>query len=85
MKITRRSLLLAAAAAPIVGAAPRASAQGAWVPTREVEFVVPFATGGGADLLARVIHKIFVEESSCRFPSRSTIVRVAAVPPVSAT
>jgi len=62
MMINRRSLLLAAAAAPIIGAATRASAQSAWVPTREVEFVVPFATGGGADLLARVIHKIIVEE-----------------------
>ena len=31
------------------------AAQG-WKPTKEVEFVIPFAVGGGADLLARVIH-----------------------------
>ena len=27
----------------------------AWVPTREIEFVVPSAPGGGSDLNARVI------------------------------
>ncbi|MGH8733688.1 MAG: Bug family tripartite tricarboxylate transporter substrate binding protein [Burkholderiales bacterium] len=38
-----------------------ALAQG-WKPTKDVEFVIPFAVGGGADLMARVIHKIIVEE-----------------------
>ena len=38
-----------------------ASAQG-WKPTKDVEFVIPFAVGGGADLMARVIHKIIVDE-----------------------
>ena len=37
------------------------SAQG-WKPTKDVEFVIPFGLGGGADLMARVIHKIIVEE-----------------------
>ena len=29
---------------------------------KDVEFVIPFAVGGGADLMARVIHKIITEE-----------------------
>jgi len=37
------------------------SAQG-WKPTKDVEFVVPFGLGGGADLMARVIHKVIVDE-----------------------
>jgi len=37
------------------------SAQG-WKPAKDVEFVIPFGLGGGADLMARVIHKIIVEE-----------------------
>jgi putative tricarboxylic transport membrane protein len=36
-------------------------AQG-WKPTKDVEFVIPFGLGGGADLMARVIHKIIVDE-----------------------
>lgn len=38
-----------------------ASAQG-WKPTRDVEFVIPFGLGGGADLMARIIHKVIVDE-----------------------
>jgi putative tricarboxylic transport membrane protein len=38
-----------------------ALAQG-WKPTKDVEFVIPFGLGGGADLMARVIHKIMVDE-----------------------
>ena len=38
-----------------------AQAQG-WKPTKDVEFVIPFGLGGGADLMARVIHKIIVDE-----------------------
>ena len=37
------------------------SAQG-WKPTKDVEFVVPFGLGGGADLMARVIHKVIADE-----------------------
>jgi putative tricarboxylic transport membrane protein len=40
----------------------RASAQSDWKPTRDVEFVIPFAVGGGADLMARVVHKVMTEE-----------------------
>jgi putative tricarboxylic transport membrane protein len=44
-----------------------ASAQG-WKPTKDVEFVIPFAVGGGADLMARVIHKIMVDEKLVPVP-----------------
>ena len=54
MRFLARLLLLAA----IPGAA---LAQG-WKPTKDVEFVVPFGLGGGADLMARVIHKVIVDE-----------------------
>ena len=62
MGMTRRAVLGAAAAAPFVGLSSAGRAQAGWVPTKEVEFVIPFAVGGGADLLARVIHKIIVDE-----------------------
>lgn len=67
MMLTRRSLLLSASAIPILGAAP-ARAQSPWAPSKEVEFVVPFAVGGGADLLARIIHKIITEEKLVPVP-----------------
>ncbi len=67
--LTRRTFVLAASAAPMLGASPVSRAQAAWVPTKEVEFVIPFGVGGGADLLARVVHKIIVapwgRETSC--------------------
>src|SRR5262245_20797546 len=44
-----------------------ASAQ-EWKPTRDVEFVVPFAVGGGADIMARVIHKIITEQKLVPVP-----------------
>src|SRR5574341_472708 len=43
-----------------------ASAQ--WKPTKDVEFVVPCAVGGGADLMARVIHQIITEEKLVPVP-----------------
>jgi tripartite-type tricarboxylate transporter receptor subunit TctC len=33
-------------------------AQAAWEPTKQIEFVVPAGTGGGADQMARLIHGI---------------------------
>jgi putative tricarboxylic transport membrane protein len=68
MLISRRSLLKAATVAPIAGAALPSLAQSSWVPTKEVEFVIPFGVGGGADLLARVIHKIIVDEKLVPVP-----------------
>jgi putative tricarboxylic transport membrane protein len=51
---------LAALAAVAVWAAGPAEAQ--WKPTRDVEFVIPYGLGGGADLLARIVVKIVTEE-----------------------
>ncbi|HEU4352661.1 MAG TPA: tripartite tricarboxylate transporter substrate binding protein [Burkholderiales bacterium] len=44
-----------------------ALAQG-WKPNKDVEFVVPFGLGGGADLMARVIHKVIVDEKLVPVP-----------------
>lgn len=52
--------LAATAMAVIAAAAPPASAQ--WAPSTDVEFVVPFGVGGGADLLARTVTKIIQDE-----------------------
>jgi len=48
------------AAAVAIGAPATVVAQ--WKPTRDVEFVIPYGLGGGADLLARVLIKIIAEE-----------------------
>jgi tripartite-type tricarboxylate transporter receptor subunit TctC len=47
-------LLLAAAAAVLLGAAASPAAAQSW-PTRPVSMVVPFAAGGGTDVLGRII------------------------------
>ena len=62
MPISRRTLVAGLAAAAVAGTTGHAAAQSDWKPTREVEFVIPFAVGGGADLMARIIHKIITEE-----------------------
>lgn len=37
-------------------------AQAQWKPTKDVEFIIPYGLGGGADLLARTLIKIIREE-----------------------
>src|SRR5688500_11908727 len=64
MRFFVRLLLIAALPAVFASAA---SAQG-WKPTKDVEFVIPFAVGGGADLMARVIHKVITEEKLVPVP-----------------
>lgn len=61
MQKTRRVALLGLVALAVsVFGTPAAQAQ--WKPTKEVEFVIPYGLGGGADLLARTIIKIIQEE-----------------------
>ena len=60
MRFFAKLLLLAAFPCAVL-------AQG-WKPTKDVEFVIPFAVGGGADLMARVIHKIITEEKLVPVP-----------------
>jgi putative tricarboxylic transport membrane protein len=60
MRFFARLLLLAAI--------PCAALAQGWKPTKDVEFVVPFGLGGGADLMARVIHKVIVDEKLVPVP-----------------
>ena len=47
----------------LVATLPLSAARAAeWKPTSDVEFVIPYGLGGGADLLARVIIKIMADE-----------------------
>jgi putative tricarboxylic transport membrane protein len=45
-----------------------AAAQGTWTPTKPVEFVVPYAVGGGADVFARVLTQVMAEEKLVPVP-----------------
>jgi putative tricarboxylic transport membrane protein len=68
MALSRRELLASTATVACVIGANGAFAQAEWKPTREVEFVIPFAVGGGADLMARAIHKVMTEEKLVPVP-----------------
>ena len=59
MSVTRRHVLAAGLGSLAV---PNLAMAQAWRPTRDVEFVIPFGVGGGADLMARVIQKIITDE-----------------------
>jgi putative tricarboxylic transport membrane protein len=54
-----RSIAIAATAA--VAASFSVAPAGAWEPTRNVEFIVPAGTGGGADQMARMIQGIIAK------------------------
>ena len=60
MRFFARFLLLAVV--------PCAAVAQGWKPTKDVEFVVPFGLGGGADLMARVIHKVIADEKLVPVP-----------------
>jgi tripartite-type tricarboxylate transporter receptor subunit TctC len=53
---TRRPAALLVAAAMLAGAVPAASAQSGF-PTRPIRILVPFAPGGGVDVVARIVGK----------------------------
>ena len=63
MRLTRRTALAVGIGTIALG---RPALAQAWRPTRDVEFVIPFGVGGGADLMARVIQKIITDEHSGR-------------------
>lgn len=52
---TRRRLVAAAAAIPLVGLAPGVGAQSKWPSERPVRLICPFPPGGNSDALARVL------------------------------
>ena len=54
--------------AALVGATGSATAQSSWAPTKPVEFVVPYAVGGGADVFARIMAQVMVEEKLVPVP-----------------
>ena len=62
MSVSRRNFMVGASAASLALTSSSLSFAQAWVPTRDVEFVIPFGVGGGSDLLARIIGKVIVEE-----------------------
>ncbi len=61
---TRSIVSSGAVALAMLAAAPAA----AWEPTRPVEFVVPAGSGGGADLMARVIQGIVAKHNLMKQP-----------------
>jgi len=67
MTVSRRRFVFVTAAIALAAQAGPATAQ-EWKPTKDVEFVIPFAVGGGADLMARVIHKVITEEKLVPVP-----------------
>jgi len=67
MTMRRRHFICAAAALAFAAHSGFAAAQD-WKPTKDVEFVIPFAVGGGADIMARVIHKVMTEEKLVPVP-----------------
>jgi tripartite-type tricarboxylate transporter receptor subunit TctC len=52
--LTRRQLLRASAAAPLLAGIGTAVAQAEW-PTRPVKVIVPYPAGGGADTVSRIL------------------------------
>lgn len=62
--MSNRALLrrVAAVAAAALVMTTVGTARAEWQPSEDVEFVIPYGLGGGADLLARTLMKIMTEE-----------------------
>jgi putative tricarboxylic transport membrane protein len=60
---TNHRLIRVAAAAALVAGVGVGGAHAAWEPTRNVEFIVPAGTGGGADQMARMIQGIVAKHN----------------------
>jgi putative tricarboxylic transport membrane protein len=68
LTLRRRAGLGAVASLWIAQALAPAPALAAWEPTRQVEFIVPAGTGGGADQMARVIQGIVTKHNLMKQP-----------------
>jgi tripartite-type tricarboxylate transporter receptor subunit TctC len=66
--VVRRTVFAAAALASAAMTTGHAFSQGAWEPTRPVQFLVPAGTGGGADQMARTIQSIVSKYELMRQP-----------------
>ncbi len=64
---TKAAAALGVLAATWLAATP-AHAQGAWEPTKTVEFIVPAGTGGGADQMARLVQAIVQKHNLMKQP-----------------
>ncbi len=68
MLTTRRVFLYGAAVLTAAAFSGNPAVAEDWKPTQDVEFVVPFGVGGGADLMARVMHKVITEDKLVPVP-----------------
>ncbi|GAB3650345.1 Bug family tripartite tricarboxylate transporter substrate binding protein [Ramlibacter alkalitolerans] len=63
LRLTRRHVLRAAAAASAVGAVPLVHAQASGWPAKPVQMIVPFPAGGGTDAFARPLAAQFAQQT----------------------
>ena len=81
MTVTRRTLLASLAAAPAATLMSR-SAFAAY-PERAIHLIVPFAAGGNADIVGRIVGDVIskaVKQPSIRLPTRSSCSPASSTP-----
>jgi hypothetical protein len=79
MTLSRRSLLATLAAAPLVTLSSRPVF--AAYPDRPIRLIVPFAPGGNADLVGRLLSESMSPRSARAWWSRTALARAAASAP----